>query len=129
MGEDWNLKSCMLFVGDEPEPIADISSMDLFEHFEPSDLDKASVLSTRCDNIEFEFSDCAISMDDKLMSPLDITYKTVHYIQKRKHRKKRINKKWAKRYGHIPIERTVATTGWEVAKSENGEFELRKEIV
>ena len=31
------------------------------------------------------------------------TFEAVKYIQKRRHKKKRINKKWMKRYGFVPI--------------------------
>ena len=48
---------------------------------------------------------------DELFAPIlsntsfDITY--TKSVQVRKHRKKRINKKWAKRYGFRPVQETI----------------------
>ena len=54
----------------------------------------------------------------------------VKIVQKRKHKKKRINKKWLKRYGYKQV--TVETKGWEVHTKTDGTFEFvnkyKKEI-
>lgn len=44
-------------------------------------------------------------MTDYLINGLDIVISKnlVTYVQKRKHHKRRINKKWAKKYGSKPI--------------------------
>lgn len=47
-------------------------------------------------------------------------------IQKRKHKKKRINKKWAKRYGYKQIMRKIK--GWKIKTyCEDNTFELVKD--
>ena len=66
----------------------------------------------------FDFTDCSFSASCKmnpealdilksLSQPLKtgdtVNVKGVKLIQKRKHRKRRINKKWAKRYGYREI--------------------------
>lgn len=50
----------------------------------------------------------------------DIKYKKV--VQARKHKKKRINKKWLKRYGHRII--TVTSKGWELTTNADGYLEF-----
>ena len=45
-------------------------------------------------------------------------------VQARKHHKKRINKKWLKRYGCKMI--NVQSKGWEVKHHTNGTFEFSK---
>lgn len=46
-------------------------------------------------------------------------------VQVRKHKKRRINKKWAKRYGYNMM--NVVSKGWGVKSTENG-FEFIKEM-
>ena len=56
--------------------------------------------------------------------PWEIVY--VKIVQARKHRKKRINKKWLKRYGYK--QQLVKSKGWKVTYHTDGTFELIKEI-
>lgn len=56
----------------------------------------------------------------KVPDKCDIQYMKV--VQKRKHKKKRINKKWLKRYGYKHI--MVETKGWEVHTKTDGTFEF-----
>ncbi len=46
------------------------------------------------------------------------------YVQARKHKKKRINKKWAKRYGYKCVTKT--TKGWKLKTYTDGSFEFIK---
>lgn len=55
----------------------------------------------------------------------DLTYTKV--VQCRRHKKKRINKKWAKRYGYKVVD--VETKGWELSTYRDGTFEFRKDII
>ena len=52
----------------------------------------------------------------------DIVYPKV--VQARKHKKKRINKKWLKRYGYKTIH--VTSKGWKLKTYADGSFEFVK---
>ena len=52
----------------------------------------------------------------------DIQY--VKIVQVRKHKKRRINKKWAKRYGYKRV--VVDTKGWKIKNNTDGSIELVK---
>lgn len=52
----------------------------------------------------------------------DIQY--VKIIQVRKHKKRRINKKWAKRYGYKQV--VVDSKGWKIKNNTDGSIELVK---
>lgn len=52
----------------------------------------------------------------------DIKYKKV--VQARKHKKKRINKKWLKRYGYKMIH--VTSKGWKLIVNSDGLLEFVK---
>ena len=45
-------------------------------------------------------------------------------VQVRKHKKKRINKKWAKRYGYKQV--VVDSKGWKIKNNTDGSIELVK---
>lgn len=47
-------------------------------------------------------------------------------VQNRKHKKKRINKKWAKRYGYHT--ETFYSKGWKLHASPDGTFEFLKSV-
>lgn len=53
----------------------------------------------------------------------DIVYS--YAVQVRKHKKKRINKKWAKKYGYKIVHKI--SKGWVLAYHEDGTFEFVKE--
>lgn len=46
-------------------------------------------------------------------------------IQRRQHKKKRINKKWAKRYGYVT--KTITEKGWKIYRDADGNIELIKD--
>ena len=80
-------------------------------------------------NDELSFTaDCTINFDllKQLSLPdvpkYDITY--VKVVQARKHRKKRINKKWLKRYGYKQI--YVISKGWKMNMRTDGTYEFVK---
>lgn len=58
----------------------------------------------------------------KMPDEYDIDYSI--YVQARKHRKRRINKKWAKRYGYKCVTKT--TKGWKLKTYTDGSFEFIK---
>ena len=111
------------------------------ERFELSD---ASIeIDTLCPNENPEiriFGTCEASfmcenatINEKLLSELfspkmpdmfNLQYTTM--VQARRHRKKRINKKWLKRYGYKPIQMT--SKGWKIDtyNTQTGEVELVK---
>lgn len=79
-------------------------------------------------SVEFTMEDCAVneSVFEKLLKPtesqkygmtLDFGAK---YKQKRQHRSKRINKKWAKRYGFEKRSYTATTSDVEVLRGTKG---------
>ena len=46
-------------------------------------------------------------------------------IQRRQHKKKRINKKWAKRYGYVT--KTITEKGWKIYRDADGNIKLIKD--
>ena len=48
----------------------------------------------------------------------------IKFVQARKHKKRRINKKWLKRYGYKQI--TVESKGWRMKTDTNGNVEFIK---
>ena len=56
--------------------------------------------------------------------PIIITNAITKTVQARTHKKKRINKKWLKRYGYKQI--TVKSKGWKVKTDTNGNVEFIK---
>ena len=60
----------------------------------------------------------ALNMGDTF----SITFKEPYKVQRRKHKKKRINKKWAKKYGYITKFRTYQVD--EVRFTDNGCFQF-----
>lgn len=63
-----------------------------------------------CDDIEIneDLYRTLVSPKDKCRFEMQYTIK----VQARRHKKKRINKKWAKRYGHRPV--VIKSEGWEL---------------
>lgn len=55
----------------------------------------------------------------------DITYPIM--IQARRHKKKRINKKWQKRYGYKQV--MVTSKDWKLSEYDSGTCEFIKEII
>ena len=56
--------------------------------------------------------------------PIIITNAITKTVQARTHKKKRINKKWAKRYGFKCVTKT--TKGWKLKTYKDGSFEFIK---
>ena len=72
-------------------------------------------------------------INEKLLSELFLPKKSDTFdlqytvmVQARRHRKKRINKKWLKRYGYKP--KQIISKGWRIDtyNTQTGEFELVK---
>lgn len=69
------------------------------------------------------------SLLKKLTKPLPEAYDIEMQIpvQRRKHKKKRINKKWAKRYGYVM--KSIFTKGWKIHTETNGNTEFIKDNI
>ena len=77
----------------------------------------------------FTMTNASINLDllqqlcqPQLPQSYDIIYPKV--VQVRKHKKKRINKKWLKRYGYKIIH--VTSQGWKITTYTDGSFEIVK---
>ena len=82
---------------------------------------------TNVSEMNFQFDNVSVNKEvfnklcDALKKPkFNLEYKRM--IQRRKHRKKRINKKWAKRYGYKPI--TVKLRNVEIKSVDGYTFEI-----
>lgn len=64
---------------------------------------------------------------DKAIFPNMYDVEFVQYVQKRKHKKKRINKKWLKKYGYETVMKKAK--GWHMNVDTDGNVELIKEQV
>lgn len=76
-------------------------------------------LTIECDNIN---NDILSKLTGKVPDKYDIALDVL--VQRRKHKKKRINKKWAKRYGFKCVTKT--TKGWKLKTYRDGSFEFIK---
>lgn len=81
-------------------------------------------MSFNCDMTDLNI-DALFGIDmAKKPDAYDITF--IKMVQCRIHKRKRINKKWAKRYGYKPI--TVTPKGWQINTYTDGTFEFKKDI-
>lgn len=78
-------------------------------------------LTIECENPKVNV-DIMSKLFGKISNKYDIEYSIP--IQIRKHKKKRINKKWAKRYGYKLVTKT--TKGWKLKTYTDGSFEFVK---
>lgn len=119
-----------LYLGDTK--ITDISSAELT--YEPNIKYKNEEVLTHNFKGDFtlELNDCEINPklkkifgfdETKLPDAWDLQYTA--FVQARRHKKKRINKKWLKRYGMKPI--MAKSKGWKVNNYADGTFEFIKE--
>ena len=76
-------------------------------------------LTIECDNIN---NDILSKLTGKVPDKYDIALDVL--VQRRKHKKKRINKKWAKRYGFKCVTKT--TKGWKLKTYRDSSFEFIK---
>ena len=88
------------------------------KHIEKSITNPMS-LTIECDNIN---NDILSKLTGKVPDKFDIACDVL--VQRRKHKKKRINKKWAKRYGFKCVTKT--TKGWKLKTYRDGSFEFIK---
>lgn len=116
-----------LFLGDGTK-IMNISSAELT--YEPNVRYEREDLLTHGFKGEFtlEINDAEINtgifgIDEATFPDMwDLQY--IKVVQARRHKKKRINKKWLKRYGVISI--PVESKGWEVTNYSDGSVEFTK---
>ena len=116
-GCDWNIDS--------------IKDVEIIDDFVPSTLEEDAIkylndISSAEFTLECENSWIAEDLLKQFTAPLPEPYTIEYtkYIQARKHKKRRINKKWLKRYGIKPIQ--VRTEGWELHTHTDGSFEFVK---
>ena len=86
------------------------------------------------DNLEFTIND--VDFNQKLydaifgvdLTDLPARYSISYLVMKqaRTHRKRRINKKWAKRYGYVFVTKQI--DGWEMVAHNDGRYEFIKEM-
>lgn len=79
----------------------------------------------------FETNNLYVNYDliNKMFNPRPNSYIIAYteYVQVRQHKKRRINKKWLKRYGLKPVQ--VESDGWKIHNThEDGSFELVKSM-
>lgn len=73
--------------------------------------------------ISKEDFDMFLSVDESNMpDAYDIQY--IKFVQARKHKKRRINKKWLKRYGYKQM--LIESKGWKIKRDANGSVEFIK---
>lgn len=63
---------------------------------------------------------------DRVNIPDAYDIQFIKYVQARKHKKRRINKKWLKRYGYKQM--LVETKGWNMKSDTNGNVEFIKKL-
>lgn len=115
-----SFKDVKLDVNTKYETRYDVKDHDIASQLKTNDRS----LSFNCDKTDVDFDKIfGIGMAAK-PDAYDITYFSV--VQCRRHKKKRINKKWAKRYGYKPI--IVKTKGWQINTYADGTFEFKKDI-
>lgn len=73
-------------------------------------------LTVKCDN------NILSKLDGTALDKYNITLPV--FVQKRNHKKKRINKKWAKRYGYKCATKIIK--GWKLKQYTDGSFEFVK---
>ena len=85
-------------------------------------------------NCEMSFSCDTTSMNidqlfgiDKATKPDAYDISFLKYVQCRKHKQKRINKKYAKKYGYKTI--VAKSKGWQINTYADSTFEFKKDIV
>jgi hypothetical protein len=111
-----------------------IKEIKVIDDFVPSTIEEDAV---KCLNnlsyneFVFETNNLYVNYDliNKMFNPHPNSYTIAYteYVQARKHKKRRINKKWLKRYGLKPIQ--VESDGWEIHDThEDGSFELVKSM-
>lgn len=128
MGED-NIKliSGTFFNLDTGEKIGDLS-FDLGECVltEPTENRRLSFNPSAAMSFEGEInSELLKQFVDPIPKKYDIQIQVP--AQRRRHKKKRINKKWAKRYGYTI--KTITTKGWKIHTDTDGNVEFIKDEV
>lgn len=111
--------------------IDNIKDIEIIDDFVPSTIEEDAV---KCLNnlsyneFVFETNNLYVNYDliNKMFNPRPNSYTIAYteYVQTRKHKKRRINKKWLKRYGLKPVQ--VESDGWKMRTCEDGSFELVK---
>lgn len=126
-----NLNAISLSTGKELLSIPlDYVENDLETEHKVKSLSNTANLTIECGTVNNNaLSKLIGKMPDKYDNELKVGDKAVYfefnsYVQVRKHKKKRINKKWAKRYGYKCVTKT--TKGWKLKTYTDGSFEFIK---
>lgn len=114
--------------------IDNIKDIEIIDDFVPSTIEEYAIKYVNGlspNEFAFEFNNSQVNYDliNQMFSPRPDSYTIVYtkYVQARKHKKRRINKKWLKRYGLKPIQ--VESNGWKIRDThEDGSFELVKSM-
>lgn len=85
-----------------------------------------ATLSIKNANINYDSLHKILEMDTSA-KPDSYSFQLYVMVQARKHKKKRINKKWLKRYGYKPT--VVKSDNWNIREDiENGRYDFVKNI-
>lgn len=84
------------------------------------DLNDASDYIKREEDIDASVIDklCGISLAHGPDFTATVSFQSPYQVQARRHKKRRINKKWAKRYGYITEFRTVTIENVQINRNE-----------
>jgi len=116
------------FLYGESGEIIDVSDADISEKVESVDIQPCQYFAS--ESIVVNIGDKIDGLENiktqlDYSNPWTISYVTI--VQARKHRKKRINKKWLKRYGYKKVMKI--TYGWKMIAHTDGVIEFVKEII
>ena len=130
MGED-NIKLTggAFFDLDTGEKIGDLS-FDSVEYEAPQITAERQFRMDTKGGLLFEINtEINVDLLNKLSEPLPEKYDIEVQIpvQRRRHKKKRINKKWAKQYGYTM--KTITTKGWKIHTDTDGNVEFIKDEI
>lgn len=110
-----------------------IKEVEIIDEFAPSTIEEDAIKylnNISLNEITFELNEPSFSYDllEQITTfrPDFYTIEYTKYVQARKHKKKRISKKWLKRYGYKPVQ--VRTEGWKMRTYEDGSFEFVKSM-
>ena len=110
-----NLSAFNLSTGKELDYVED----DLKTKHRGKFISNSASLTVKCGTIN---NDVLTKLTGKVSDKYDITLPVI--VQRRKHKKKRTNKKWAKRYGFKCVTKTIK--GWKLKTYRDGSFEFIK---
>lgn len=109
MFDKLELSNARLIMNGEQREIKDIKFVDSLSDKFKDAADNMKHIADSFDSFTFAVKEATANLQEKLLNagykPLPDSYSFYMpvYVQRRKHKKKRINKKWAKRYGYKTV--------------------------